>query len=540
MSALGTRCAPSLEGQAIEPAQGRRRACVRLLLGVLLLMWPCTGRCGFTTLTLAWNPVPDPQVVGYKLHYGTLSRSYNHVLSVGAEARGAIPGLSPGTTYFFAVTSVTLSGTESDYSDEISYTVASPPGTSAGGGPVQYCGLFYESDQVRQGRAGEVVLSATRGARYSGYLQMGSARLPFHGQFDAQGQATNWLARQGLGGLRLQFHLTGDEQLQGTIAGDTWVADLSADHPLLNSKSNPSPFQGAYTLVIPGSDQNGPALPFGHSFGLVHIDAAGRVRLALSLADGTKQSLSAWLSPQARWPLYAPLYAGQGLLLSWLSFTNRLTDDFHGALSWLKPANRLARYYPAGFTNAVQALGSDFSPASGLSRQSSTDVVLSFMGGNLAADFAKSLPVKSSGYVSFISSNWLSVAFSASSGAFRGLVKDPSSGKLLPFAGALFQKVHTGYGFLLDGDRSSRVLLPMARALVPPTILSLTGAGSPNVVLTWSAVCNVVYRVQYKAELNSQQWSDLVPDVTAAGVSASTMDPSAQGTQRFYRVMALP
>jgi hypothetical protein len=60
------------------------------------------------------------------------------------------------------------------------------------------------------------------------------------------------------------------------------------------------------------------------------------------------------------------------------------------------------------------------------------------------------------------------------------------------------------------------------------------------VVLTWSAVCNVVYRVQYKAELNSQQWSDLVPDVTAAGVSASTMDPSAQGTQRFYRVMALP
>lgn len=42
-----------------------------------------------------------------------------------------------------------------------------------------------------------------------------------------------------------------------------------------------------------------------------------------------------------------------------------------------------------------------------------------------------------------------------------------------------------------------------------PVILPLTGAGTANVVITWSAVSNVTYRVQYKSDLNSA-WVDLV------------------------------
>ncbi len=74
----------------------------------------------------------------------------------------------------------------------------------------------------------------------------------------------------------------------------------------------------------------------------------------------------------------------------------------------------------------------------------------------------------------------------------------------------------------------------------PPVILSLTGAGTSNVVITWSAVSSVTYRVQYKSHLNDTNWLDLAPDVTATGTTASFTDNPANAAQRFYRVVAVP
>jgi hypothetical protein len=75
---------------------------------------------------------------------------------------------------------------------------------------------------------------------------------------------------------------------------------------------------------------------------------------------------------------------------------------------------------------------------------------------------------------------------------------------------------------------------PSAPVLLPPTI---TGTG--NVVITWSAISNGTYRVQYKSDLNAANWSDLPGDVTAAGSVASKTDPIITGS-RFYRIQVLP
>jgi hypothetical protein len=325
-----------------------------------------------------------------------------------------------------------------------------------------YYGLFYESNQVEQSSSGAFVLSCNKNARYSGYLQLGGTRLSFHGQFDAQGRASNSLVRRGASPLALQFHLAGgfqSAQIQGAVAADSWVADLSADRSMFDPHSNPAPLQGAYTLLIPGQDQNDPTRPTGHSFGLVRIDAGGHIKLAASLADGTKFSQSAPLSPGGLWGLYAPLYAGQGSVLSWLAFTNRPTDDLNGALSWFKPANSRARYYPGGFTNDCQAVGSAYlrplvarTPMLNLA-----NATLSFTGGDLTASIINLLAETSSGQLGNISANRLSLSFSPATGAFRGSVTDPASGSSMPFSGAVFQKLQAGYGFLLGGDQSSRV-----------------------------------------------------------------------------------
>jgi len=68
-----------------------------------------------------------------------------------------------------------------------------------------------------------------------------------------------------------------------------------------------------------------------------------------------------------------------------------------------------------------------------------------------------------------------------------------------------------------------------------PVILSITGAGTTNVVITWSSVSNTVYRLQFRPDFNSG-WVDLVPDITATGDTTSAVDDPGGDMQRFYRV----
>jgi hypothetical protein len=62
---------------------------------------------------------------------------------------------------------------------------------------------------------------------------------------------------------------------------------------------------------------------------------------------------------------------------------------------------------------------------------------------------------------------------------------------------------------------------------------------STNVVITWSAVSNGSYRVQYQSDLNTTNWTDLSGDVTASGSTAAKTD-ILTATNRFYRVQVRP
>jgi hypothetical protein len=73
-------------------------------------------------LALAWDPNTDPDIAGYKIYYGKISRNYTFEVDVGKYESVTISGLVPGKTYYFAVTAYDLSGNESDFSDEISYS----------------------------------------------------------------------------------------------------------------------------------------------------------------------------------------------------------------------------------------------------------------------------------------------------------------------------------------------------------------------------------------------------------------------------------
>jgi hypothetical protein len=64
---------------------------------------------------------------------------------------------------------------------------------------------------------------------------------------------------------------------------------------------------------------------------------------------------------------------------------------------------------------------------------------------------------------------------------------------------------------------------------------------SNNVVtITWTAIAGQAYRLEYNTELNGNSWTNLPPDVTATGPTASNSDSILSATQRFYRVFVVP
>jgi hypothetical protein len=81
-------------------------------------------------VNLAWDPKTDSGLAGYKVYYGTSSRSYGTSINVGNVTTYTVTGLNSGT-YYFAVTAYYTSGSETGHSNEVSTTVtnATPDST---------------------------------------------------------------------------------------------------------------------------------------------------------------------------------------------------------------------------------------------------------------------------------------------------------------------------------------------------------------------------------------------------------------------------
>jgi fibronectin type 3 domain-containing protein len=89
-----------------------------------------TATASANSVTLLWDApttytdgTPVTGFVGYKVYYGTASRVYTYVVDVQDKTTHTIDALTPGTTYYFAITAYDSSGIESDFSNELSTTI---------------------------------------------------------------------------------------------------------------------------------------------------------------------------------------------------------------------------------------------------------------------------------------------------------------------------------------------------------------------------------------------------------------------------------
>jgi hypothetical protein len=88
-----------------------------LILFILLVLFPFDSA---GQIKLAWDPPEtDSSLIGYKVYYGTTSRTYAVQIKLGNVTTCMVQRLSHGVTYYFAVTAYNRFG-ESSYSNEVS------------------------------------------------------------------------------------------------------------------------------------------------------------------------------------------------------------------------------------------------------------------------------------------------------------------------------------------------------------------------------------------------------------------------------------
>jgi hypothetical protein len=76
---------------------------------------------------LPWEASPSPYVKSYNAYWGTASRTYTSMTTVAADQLSmVIPLLSAGVTFYFAVSAVDVAGMESEFSNEVTFTVPTP------------------------------------------------------------------------------------------------------------------------------------------------------------------------------------------------------------------------------------------------------------------------------------------------------------------------------------------------------------------------------------------------------------------------------
>jgi uncharacterized repeat protein (TIGR02543 family) len=401
---------------------------------------------GLLTVSIHGGGIVSPDYSGQMLEVGT-----NYTLTATPSAGYVFASWSGDLTASTPVLTFTMQSNLVLQANFIPLSAAFSRGS--------YHGLFYEANEVSHLTSGSFAARTTDQRQYSGNIMLIGRRYSFSGTFDLTGRATNTLYRGRLKPLTLELTLdqTGADQLHGLVTDGSWVSQVLADRAVFDATTRPAPQAGTYTLLIPGTP-GAAQTPAGDGFVAVKVGAGGQLRFKGILADGTRVTQRTAISKAGEWPLYVSLFAGEGSILGWLTFTDRPDDDINGWLSWSRLPQPSGRHYPAGFAVLTQATGSRFTPAvPGASLVGFSSGQISLTDGNLTQNLTRQFTTTEDHPLKYSDGHGLVFSLSPSSGLFKGRAVDPATGRWISFKGAVLQKQEVGSGFFLGATRSGRI-----------------------------------------------------------------------------------
>ena len=79
------------------------RSVLRFVCFIVLILGHARSAAAQETVSLAWDPSPDPEVTGYMLSWGTRAGQYPNSVDVGTQTSWVLTGLSQHQRYYFIV-----------------------------------------------------------------------------------------------------------------------------------------------------------------------------------------------------------------------------------------------------------------------------------------------------------------------------------------------------------------------------------------------------------------------------------------------------
>ena len=118
---------------------------MKLFWTALMTAWAVAA--GAQQVTLAWDASASSAVAGYRLYYGTNTRSYQFVTNTGLMLTQSVV-LPHRGRWFFAATAYDTNGLESDFSSEVSWESKPAPPVMAGKAWVRLTPVFGRSTNL--------------------------------------------------------------------------------------------------------------------------------------------------------------------------------------------------------------------------------------------------------------------------------------------------------------------------------------------------------------------------------------------------------
>ena len=325
----------------------------------------------------------------------------------------------------------------------------------------QYIGLLSDPLNPSHENGGSFAFTLSGGGAFSGRLTLAGKSHPFSGRFTPAGHAHRTI-RQTAPKPAIEINLqlgTGANAVRGTVSAGSVASELTSYRAAFSSANPATSFKGRYTLLLSGST-NPAVSPFGHGYATLTVAPNGRATLTGTLADNTPFAQSSPLSSHGVMPLYNSLQGGGGSSFGWLTLLETSTNDIHGSLLWTKPTGRNGPFYPSGFMEEVNLLGSRYVATNRpLLNFSHTKAI--FEGGNLASPLTNDIALCAQNRLNVTPPNpdELKLFLSPATGRFTGRFDNPATRKRSPVKGVLLQKQNAGSGFFLGTNQSGLISL---------------------------------------------------------------------------------
>jgi hypothetical protein len=211
-------------------------------------------------------------------------------------------------------------------------------------------------------------------------------------------------------------------------------------------------FAGKYTMAILGDTNGDNTLPTGAGYATFSITTAGNILMTGLLADGTPISQTVPVSKYGEWPFFVSLYGGTGSVSGWVEFHGSPATDLDAYITWIKPTNRLAKYYPAGFAFNTTAIGSAYQPTN--TEPALLQSIVTLASGDLAIPLMFDSTLLANNTFA-VSSNAAVVALNRLNGqTVTSHFTDPVTKRSVPLNGVMLQNQQEVFGYFLRSNLS--------------------------------------------------------------------------------------